>query len=61
MIDMWLDGNLWIKTYSQKTKVPVNIKLLDIPKMIIVKYQGQAKGDKLLPVPIQKVIYIDYQ
>ena len=25
--------------------------LLDIPKMIIEKYAGQAKGDKLLPVP----------
>ena len=51
MIEMWPDGNLWIKTYRQKTKVPVNIRLLDIPKMIIDKYEGQAKGDKLLPVP----------
>ena len=51
MIEMWPDGNLWIKTYRQKTKVPVNIRLLDIPKMIIGKYEGQAKGGRLLPVP----------
>lgn len=45
------DGTIWICTHRQKTKVPVNIRLLDIPKMIIDKYAGQAKGDKLLPVP----------
>ncbi len=51
MIEQWPDGNLWIKTHRQKTKTPVSIMLLDIPKMIIEKYAGQAKGDKLLPVP----------
>lgn len=45
------DGTIWICTHRQKTKVPVNIRLLDIPKMIIDKYAGQVKGDKLLPVP----------
>ena len=45
------DGTIWVCTHRQKTKVPVNIRLLDIPKMIIDKYAGQAKGDKLLPVP----------
>lgn len=45
------DGTIWICTHRQKTKVPVNIRLLNIPKMIIDKYAGQAKGDKLLPVP----------
>ena len=51
MIEQWPDGDLWIKTHRQKTKTPVSIMLLDIPKMIIEKYAGQAKGDKLLPVP----------
>ncbi len=51
MIEEQPDGTLWIKTHRQKTKVPVNIRLLDIPKMILDKYEGKAKGDKLLPVP----------
>lgn len=51
MIEEQPDGTLWIKTHRQKTKVSVNIRLLDIPKMILDKYEGQAKGDKLLPVP----------
>lgn len=51
MIQEQPDGTLWIKTHRQKTKVAVNIRLLEIPKMILDKYEGQAKGDKLLPVP----------
>ena len=51
MIEEWADGNIWIKTHRQKTKIPVSVMLFDIPKMIIEKYDGQAKGDKLLPVP----------
>ena len=51
MIEVWSDGNLWIKTHRQKTKVPVNIRLLDMPMAILEKYKEQAKGDKLLPVP----------
>lgn len=51
MIEEQPDGTLWIKTHRQKTKVAVNIRLLEIPKMILDKYEGQAKGDKLLPVP----------
>lgn len=50
-IQVMNDDTIWIKTHRQKTKVPVNIRLLDIPKMIIEKYAGQAKGKKLLPVP----------
>lgn len=51
MVEEHNDGTLWICTCRQKTKVPVNIRLLDIPKMIIDKYAGQTKGNKLLPVP----------
>ncbi len=41
------DGNLWIMIKRQKTNVPSNIPLLDIPKAILEKYQTD---DKLLPV-----------
>ena len=51
MLEEHSDGTLWVSTKRQKTKVPVNIRLLDIPKMILEKYADQAKGDKLLPVP----------
>ncbi len=51
MIEQQPDGTLWIMTHRQKTKVPVNIRLLDIPKMIVDKYEGVAKGNRLLPVP----------
>lgn len=50
MITEWQDGNLWIQTHRQKTKIAVNVLLLDIPKMIIEKYRGEARGGKLLPI-----------
>lgn len=45
------DGKLWIMTRRQKTGVESNIMLLDIPKMIIDKYEGMSEDHKLLPVP----------
>ena len=45
------DGHLWIKTYRQKTGTESNIRLLDVAKHIIEKYDGMAENDKLLPVP----------
>lgn len=45
------DGHLWIKTNRQKTGVESNIRLLDIAKHIVDKYEGMAEGNKLLPVP----------
>jgi len=44
------DGNLWIMTKRQKTKVESNILLLDVPKMILEKYKGVSPNDKLLPI-----------
>ncbi len=44
------DGNLWIMTKRHKTEVPVNVRLLDVPKKIIAKYSGQLLDGKLLPV-----------
>lgn len=45
------DGHLWLNTNRQKTGVETNIRLLDVAKHIIEKYDGMAEGDKLLPVP----------
>ena len=45
------DGHLWLNTNRQKTGVETNIRLLDVAKHIIEKYDGMDKGDKLLPVP----------
>ncbi len=48
-----IDGREWIMTRRQKTDVPTNIVLLEIPKMIIEKYKDQMKDDekgRLLPI-----------
>ena len=45
-----LDGKKWIMTKRQKTNIPSNILLLDIPLKIIDKYRGKTKGGKLLPI-----------
>ncbi|MDR1505307.1 MAG: site-specific integrase [Prevotella sp.] len=44
------DGNLWVMTKRSKTNVNANIRLLDIPKEILAKYQGKQKDGKCLPV-----------
>ena len=45
------DGHLWIDTNCQKTGVETNIRLLDVARHIIEKYDGMDERDKLLPVP----------
>lgn len=45
------DGHLWIMTHRQKTGVKTSLRLLDIPKRVIEKYEGLAENGKLLPVP----------
>ncbi len=48
-----LNGIDWIMTKRQKTDVPTNILLLDIPKLIIAKYKEMMKDDekgRLLPI-----------
>jgi len=44
------DGNLWIMTKRQKTKIESNILLLDVPKMILDKYKGKSLNNQLLPI-----------
>lgn len=43
------DGDQWIMTERQKTGVPFNVKLLDVPKKIIEKYIGETRGNRVLP------------
>ena len=49
-IRMAFDDNLWIIKKRHKTKVTSNIRLLDIPKAILNKYEGKLKNGQLLPV-----------
>lgn len=44
------DGRLWIMTKRQKTNVPSNVLLLDIPLQIIKKYDGVDAKGRLLPI-----------
>jgi integrase len=44
------DGSQWISMPRQKTGVPFNVKLLDIPMQIIEKYRGIAKDGLVFPV-----------
>ena len=45
------DGHLWIITRRQKTNTDSSIRLLEVPKRIIEKYNGYARDNKVLPVP----------
>ncbi|WP_439810238.1 site-specific integrase [Parabacteroides distasonis] len=44
------DGNLWIMTKRHKTNVASNIRLLDIPKAILEKYQDKLPNGMILPI-----------
>ena len=43
------DGNTWIMTKRSKSNINVNVPLMDIPKKILEKYDGELP-DKVLPV-----------
>ena len=49
----WADGSQWLTLHRQKTKVPVNVKLLPIALDILDKYKDtvEDRGGRLLPVP----------
>ena len=38
-LKVWSDGSLWLTLHRQKTKVPVNVKLLPIELEILDKYK----------------------
>ena len=51
-LKVWSDGSLWLTLHRQKTKVPVNVKLLPIALEILDKYKDSiaSRGGKFLPV-----------
>ncbi|MDR1348834.1 MAG: site-specific integrase, partial [Prevotellaceae bacterium] len=49
-IQLSFDGKLWIRGKREKTGTEYNIPVLNIPKTILEKYRGKAKGDLALPV-----------
>ena len=52
------DGTCWINTHRQKTGTPENVRLMDIPLSIIMKYKGMASDGKLFPMPCDGSIRI---
>ena len=40
------DGKYWIKIYIQKSSVPMNIPLLDMPHSILEKYRDYSNSNK---------------
>jgi hypothetical protein len=54
-LQTFFDGNLWIITRRRKTNTDSNIRLLDVPKRIIEKYKGLAKGN-LFPCAKQQLL-----
>jgi hypothetical protein len=55
-MQVFFDGKPWIITRRQKTSVSSDVPLMDISLKIIKKYEGLAKGDKLLPVPSYRTL-----
>lgn len=43
------DGNLWIVMKRYKTNVILNIRIFEISKTILKKYEGKFQDGKLLP------------
>ncbi|MEY8685780.1 site-specific integrase [Bacteroides sp. AN502(2024)] len=51
-----IGGNKWIVAKRQKTGIPYQIRLLDIPLMIIEKYKTLKGDNRLLPIGCNSVI-----
>jgi site-specific recombinase XerD len=49
-IQLSFGGKMWIKGRRQKTDTEYNIPLLNIPKLILEKYEKRQQGNQLLPV-----------
>ena len=48
-IQLSIDGKLWIRGKRKKTNTDYTIPMLNIPKMILEKYKGKVKDNRLLP------------
>lgn len=54
-IQQFFDGREWIIIRRRKTATSSNVMLLDIPKMIISKYEGLSQNGLVFPVPSNSV------
>jgi len=50
-LQTFFDDKLWIITRRRKTNTDSNIRLLNVPKRIIEKYEGLSDDDHVFPMP----------
>jgi site-specific recombinase XerD len=50
-IQSFFDGHQWIISRRQKSDIASNVRLMEIPKRIIEKYQGTTRNEFIFPVP----------
>ncbi|SFS45196.1 site-specific integrase [Sphingobacterium wenxiniae] len=50
-IQSFFDGHQWIISRRKKSDVASNVRLMEIPKRIIEKYQGATRNEFIFPVP----------
>ncbi len=53
-IQSFFDGHQWIISRRKKSDVASNVRLMEIPKRIIEKYQGTTGNEFIFPVPNNK-------
>ena len=50
-IQSFFDGHQWIISRRKKSDIASNVRLMEIPKRIIEKYQGTTRSEIIFPVP----------
>ncbi|MGJ1314866.1 site-specific integrase [Sphingobacterium multivorum] len=50
-IQSFFDGHQWIISRRKKSDVASNVRLMEIPKRIIEKYQGTTRNEFIFPIP----------
>ena len=50
-IQSFFDGHQWIISRRKKSDIASNVRLMEIPKRIIDKYQGTTRNEFIFPVP----------
>lgn len=50
-IQSFFDGHQWIISRRKKSDVASNVRLMEIPKLIIEKYLGTTRNEFIFPVP----------
>ena len=50
-IQSFFDGHQWIISRRKKSDIASNVRLMEIPKRIIEKYQGATRNECIFPVP----------